>query len=374
MADKRYRAAVIGHTGQGDYGHGIDTVYLGMPEVEIAAVADPDAEGRAKAAARLGVCDSFADYREMLAKVRPDIVSICPRWIGGHREMLLASVEHGAKAIYSEKPFARTLAEADEMIAALKRGGVYCAVAHQNRVIPYLEHVRHLIAQGAIGKVRRIRGKGKDDSRGGAQDLIVLGTHVLDEMRAIAGDPLWAFGHLRTEDRETIAADVREAPEQLGRIAGDNLSGYFAFPNGVAGTFDSYVSKGSGRHMGIWIEGTEGTMTFHGGFAKQVHLCRTPQWTPEVGAAAWERITLSTWDNGPDGKPRADEDLLRLANQAMVRGLIHCIEHGGRHPSSAEDARWAMEMYFAIPESHRTGARVALPLKARTNPWTALGA
>jgi hypothetical protein len=104
----------------------------------------------------------------------------------------------------------------------------------------------------------RIRGKGKDDSRGGAQDLIVLGTHVLDMMRAVAGDPLWAFGHVRQDDRDITRSDVKEGAEHLGPIGGNNLTGYYVFPNSVAGSFDSYVSKGSGRFMGIWIEGTEG--------------------------------------------------------------------------------------------------------------------
>ena len=65
-------------------------------------------------------------------------------------------------------------------------------------------------------------------------------------------------------------------------------------------------------------------------------------------------------------------ELLNLANQRIVRGLIDCIEKGGPHFSSGEDARWAMEMYLALPESQRTGARVSLPMKNRQNPWTLL--
>ena len=30
-----YRAGVIGHTGRGNYGHSLDTVYLGMEEIEL---------------------------------------------------------------------------------------------------------------------------------------------------------------------------------------------------------------------------------------------------------------------------------------------------------------------------------------------------
>ena len=38
----RYRAGVIGHTGRGNYGHSLDTVYLGMDEIDLVAVADAD--------------------------------------------------------------------------------------------------------------------------------------------------------------------------------------------------------------------------------------------------------------------------------------------------------------------------------------------
>ena len=50
-----YRAAVIGRTGRGDYGHGLDVAMLDQPKLQVVAVADEDAEGRAKAAKRLGV-------------------------------------------------------------------------------------------------------------------------------------------------------------------------------------------------------------------------------------------------------------------------------------------------------------------------------
>ena len=35
---KTFKAAVIGRTGRGDYGHGIDTVWREVPNVELVAV------------------------------------------------------------------------------------------------------------------------------------------------------------------------------------------------------------------------------------------------------------------------------------------------------------------------------------------------
>lgn len=45
MPGKRYRVAVIGSTGHGDYGHGIDTAFRGLERAEIVAVADDNAAG-----------------------------------------------------------------------------------------------------------------------------------------------------------------------------------------------------------------------------------------------------------------------------------------------------------------------------------------
>src|SRR4051812_19599938 len=59
-------AAVIGHTGRGDYGHGMDLIFNDLPGVTVVAVADPDPAGRAKAAGRCKAARQYADYREML--------------------------------------------------------------------------------------------------------------------------------------------------------------------------------------------------------------------------------------------------------------------------------------------------------------------
>ena len=40
-ARKRYRVGVIGHTGRGNYGHGLDVVWQAFDSAEIVAVADP---------------------------------------------------------------------------------------------------------------------------------------------------------------------------------------------------------------------------------------------------------------------------------------------------------------------------------------------
>src|SRR5687767_13309875 len=110
-----YRVAIIGATGRGDYGHGIDTVWKEIPNVEVVAVADASEDGRLKAIERTGAKTGYGDYREMLTKEKPDICAIGPRWVDQHLEMISAALQNGCH-IYMEKPFCRTLEEADQIV------------------------------------------------------------------------------------------------------------------------------------------------------------------------------------------------------------------------------------------------------------------
>jgi hypothetical protein len=51
-AGRKFRAAIIGHTGHGNYGHEHDLIFNGRENITVVGVADPDAAGRAQAVAR----------------------------------------------------------------------------------------------------------------------------------------------------------------------------------------------------------------------------------------------------------------------------------------------------------------------------------
>ncbi|RPI88827.1 MAG: gfo/Idh/MocA family oxidoreductase, partial [Planctomycetaceae bacterium] len=100
------RVCVIGSTGRGDYGHGIDTVWKELPETTVVAVADDNAAGREAAQKRLGVDRAYADFREMIDTERPEVVGVGPRWIDQHHAIVMHCVERGIH-VYMEKPFCR---------------------------------------------------------------------------------------------------------------------------------------------------------------------------------------------------------------------------------------------------------------------------
>lgn len=370
----KYRVAVIGHTGRGNYGHGLDVVWQQLDNVEVVAVADADAAGRAAAQKRLAARNAYADYREMLQKERPQIVSVAARFLDEHRDMVVACAEAGA-SVFLEKPMCRDLAEADQMIAACERHHVKLAIAHQTRYSPRLQRVKEMLAQGTVGEILEMRGRGKEDARVGGQDLMVLGTHILDLMRFIAGDARWCNARVGVREKERVRAitkaDIREGGEGMGPIAGDHITAAFGFDNGVIGYFSSQRSAraaGEPDRFGLQIFGSRGIVQARTGSLPPVAFLGDPGWFPSQSKATWQTVT-----SAGVGKPETLKDGgLGQGNVWIARDLIEAIENDRQPKGSMYDGRAALEMIMAVYESQRLGRTVELPLKTRRNPLTML--
>src|SRR5262249_12555563 len=201
------RAAVIGRTGRGDYGHGLDVALLDQPGVEVVAVADEDPAGLAAAAKRLKVDRAYADYRKRLDSEKPSPGAVCPPWLDGHREMVVACAERGAH-VFCEKPLAPTPADCDAIVEACEGAHVKCAVAFQTRYSARFDRVKELIADGAIGEVLELRGRGKEDRRGGGEGLLGRGTHGRGATGGLMGGARWGCATV-TEGRPGSGPEER---------------------------------------------------------------------------------------------------------------------------------------------------------------------
>ena len=127
-AARPYRVAVIGHTGRGNYGHGLDEVWLETPGVRIEAVADADPQGlAARSSGSRGRRLSRLPPNARRGEARPG--DHLPAWLDQHCDMVVAAAERGVRGIYMEKPMRRTLAEADAMVAACEKHKVKFAIA-----------------------------------------------------------------------------------------------------------------------------------------------------------------------------------------------------------------------------------------------------
>jgi predicted dehydrogenase len=362
------RVGVIGHTGRGNYGHGLDTVWLRLPETRVVAVADADPAGLTAATERLKSPAGFADYRQMLDQVRPELVAICPRHPDQHLEMTLAALESGAKGIYMEKPFCRTPAEADQMLAAADARGAKIALAHRNRYHPALQAIDRLITQGAIGNPLEIRGRGKGDRRGGAEDLWVLGSHVLNLINYFGGPARSCSAILRQDGRPFTRQDIRPGNEALGPIAGNQLHARFELENGWIAYFDSIADDGTGgQGFGLQIIGSEGIIDLKSDRFPLAHLIPGNPFEPSSVGRAWVPISSA----GP-GKPEPIEDLVSLIthNVLPVRDLIASIGTDRRPLCDAREGAMTIEMICGTFASHQAGGRaVTLPLESREHPF-----
>ena len=367
MAEK-YRVGVIGRTGRGNYGHALDTAWMSIPETEIVAVADDDKMGLAQAAKRLEVSAAFADYREMLDKIKPDIIAVCQRWIDQHAEMILAAAERGIHVLV-EKPYVRTLEEADQIIDACEKTHTKVVVGHPTHFSPKLKAVKQLIDEGKIGDVLQYRARGKEDRRGGGEDLWVLGTHVLDMIRVLAGQPEWCFAHVTQDGHPVTKADVADGAEGIGPLAGDAIRAMYGLPSGKTATFGSYRNmQGSPSRYGLQIYGSRGVIEILEGPMPDVKFLGDPSWSPGRSGAKWQNVSSAGIDKP---EPLSGSEYTGRYSQA-IRELLRAIEAQDEPTGGMYEGRDVTEMIAGVFESHRIGGPVNLPLKTRANPLTLL--
>ncbi len=363
--------AVIGHTGRGNYGHGLDTVWLRIPETKIIGVADADEAGLAQAKNRLHVEQGFRDYHQMLASLKPDIVAICPRQPDQHRDMILAAIEAGAHGIYVEKPFCRTPSEADDIIAACNGNHTKLAVAHRNRYHPTLQVIDRLIADGGIGKMLEIRGRGKGDRRGGGEDLWVLGCHVLNLVHYFGGKPICCSALMLQDGRPVTQADVKQGNEALGLLAGNEVHARYLMQRGMVAYFDSIANDGTRNEgFGLQIIGSDGIIDVKCDRHPLAHLVPGNPFQPTDQPRRFIPITSAGLD-----KPEPQNDLEDTISHHVgpARDLIDAMA-GDRQPlCNVDEGATTIEMICAVFESHRQGGKaVAFPLEQRENALASL--
>jgi predicted dehydrogenase len=363
--------AAIGHTGRGNFGHGLDTVWLHVPGVKVVAAADPDERGLEAELKKLNIERGFRAYRKMLAEVKPDIVAICPRHTDQHRDMVVAAAKAGVQGIYIEKPFCRTPAEADEMKAACDKYNVKLAVAHRNRYHPTLQAIDKLIADGQIGRLLEIRGRGKGDRRGGGEDLWVLGTHVLNLMHYFGGEPTSCSATMLQDGRRVNRHDVRDGAEGLGPLGGNEVHARYEMSRGVVGYFDSIANDGTKNSgFGLQLIGSQGIVNIQCDKQPLAYLCPGNPFQPTSKPRPWVAIS-----SAGAGKPEPRDDLSEMISHhgTPARDLISAIQEERQPLCNLAEGAMTVEMICAVFESHRVGSQaVTFPLKQRENSLTSL--
>ena len=207
-------------------------------------------------------------------------------------------------------------------------------------------------------KLQSLRAMGKCDHRSGAEDLMVLGTHMMDSMRYVAGsDVVWASGRVTQDGRDVTVEDVVDGPEEIGLIAGNGVHATYAFENGVTATFESQPvvmpPSGSSSLFGFEAYGTEGIISVRNSPSGNMFVYPHSRWIPGSDDE-WRPVVIEEWERE---QRVCGVSSTALSNKVIVRELIQAVEEDRDvvYSSSGRDGRAALEMIMAVHESHRLG-------------------
>ena len=330
-----YRGAVIGC---GRIGSTIDDEHVERPQfrypwahapaiieakgVDLVAAADLVPAQLEDFKRRWGVAALYTDYREMIAREAPDIVSISTR-AEERAEVVINVAEAGVKAIYATKPMCRSLAEADAMIEACRRTNTLLAIACHKNWSPWFQACLQAIKKGEIGQFSSmVCNYGWSLSRGHS--------HTLALFRLFAGAPAeWVFGHM---DSDEIAAGD-------GDLSG---TGMIYYENGMR----AFLSTGG--WLNIDFIGSDGWIS-----ARNEH----------ADFEMWSRLPTT---REPVRRQFPNPKRPRSSQQAAIEGLVANLDEGTEPLCPGEYGREALEIAIGLRQSHRLGgAKVKLPLADR---------
>lgn len=287
MAKKTVNVAMIGGAFMGK-AHSNGWRKVGMffdppvqPVMKVMCDKDPNA---LKNAARYGWAETSTDWQAVIARPDIDIIDICtPNFL--HPAIAIAAAKAG-KAIVCEKPLANTLKEANEMLAATKKGGVKNMCGFSYRFAPAIQTIKNMLEKKALGDIFHFRAAYQQDwivdpefpmvwrlkkKHTGSGALGDIGAHITDLCQFLVGDVCevaaatetfikkrviadsdtgaWAAkGSKKTKRYDTV--DVDDAAVYIARIKGANTLATFEATRFAPGRrnyncIEIYGSKGS---------------------------------------------------------------------------------------------------------------------------------
>lgn len=155
----------VGFIGLGVRGRHLLDTFLGWEELKVVAVCDVDTTRREAARKRVGEfyagnadgrssCDSYNDFRELIARRDIDVVCIATsdHW---HTIPVLAALAAG-KDVFCEKPLTHTIHESIAILNAMKSGERILQTGSMQRSMKEFRIACELVLNGVIGKVERV--------------------------------------------------------------------------------------------------------------------------------------------------------------------------------------------------------------------------
>ncbi len=334
----KLKAALVGCGGRG-LGHAQG--YTDVERVELVAAADDNPQNRERFESRFGR-PTYASAEELLEKEKPDIVSLVTKEHFRHPLVMMA-VDAGVKAIMAEKPMARTLAQAYEMVEACERNNVLLTFSHQMRFSPEFVAQREAVLAGEVGTPLFLRATSN-------LPLMDQGTHVVDML-------LWMTNGAKAEWVMGQVDNVEAWREKAVHPAPPWTVGYVNFEGGLRGVFETGTENvpppvdsdlpGSLRKR-VEVTGTDGYVD-----AMVAHYCRVYN---KNGLRVVES-SRTQWES---------------ATAAFIEEICDVLERGGEHRCGGRETLRGYEIMLAALESVLQQRAVRLPLPRECDPLSTL--
>ena len=338
-----YRVGVIGC---GSIAQRHTKAYQSVRGFNLAAATEPNIERARTFQETFAIPTMYADPEEMLQKESLDVISICT-WHGLHAPQTTMAAEHGAKAVLCEKPMAVSLAEADQMIAACQSSGTKLAIGHQRRFYPGWTEARRLISEGVVGTPVMVTGYVVDG-------LLNTGSHVIDGMRYVLGDPQpeWVMGAV---ERKTNRWE-RDVPIE------DCCLGLTSFAGGAQALLQVDLTPYSSADH-FTVQGTEGLLMVA---PDSLRLISPDNSNGDTLPMLWDTHTQSA--AGSVGF----ESYFHIAYTAQAQGLKAWLDEESGYRSEGTQTRHTVEIMMALYQSVREGEVMRLPLTEGVFPLSAM--
>lgn len=353
---KTYRVAILGCRSRGT---AAARAYHAHPRTEIVALCDLVQERLDTLGDELGVSARFTDLDAMMTAVHPDIVAI-PTGTEFHYDLAMRVLEYGTN-IEVEKPLCVDLEQADAIVAKAKEKDARVAVHHQGRVGPFMQTMARALADGRIGRLRYIYGRGKGYY--GGYGLMNIGVHVLNNILRLAGHCRSVTAVALTGGHAITPDDVVPSPSGMGTIAGEFITATLQFDHNVTATLAQHRFPEMGRsgHL-VELHGTEGRIRFARSTAKGVWWSPGPHELPDGEPDTWEPLPAAVLDHYNPSSGAVVDDYW------FVEEYVRALDENRDHECSGDDGQHALEIMMGIFESAAYGKRVDLPQAQRDHP------
>ncbi|HEY5749677.1 MAG TPA: Gfo/Idh/MocA family oxidoreductase [Chryseolinea sp.] len=333
----------------------VESYHRFIPEAEVVAVYARNKDKAKAFAEKYHIPQWYDNVDELLQKSGCEVVDIClPNFL--HAETTLKAAKAG-KHVIIEKPLAVTLEEADAMIDACKKANVKLMYAEELCFAPKYERVRHLVKEGAVGKVFMLKQAEKHSGPHGDwfYDIKQAGGGVLMDMGCHAFG--WFFWMLNNAKVKSVSASMATVLHG-GRTQGeDNSVVIVEFENGVTAVAENSWAKHGGMDDKSEVYGTEGVI-YADLFLGNAALAYSKN---GYGYAMEKADTTAGWSFP------IFEEVFNQGYPHELKHFIECVQQNKEPLVTGELGRAVLEVIYAAYAAAGQGKRINLPFHAKVD-------